>query len=95
MDAFEEEDRSRKFLKQPCLAKLVCDKTKNNKVIGFHYVGPNAGEITQGFALSIRLGATKADFDSMVGIHPTAAEEFTNLTDTLSSGADFMKKGGC
>ena len=44
------------------------------KVVGFHYVGPNAGEVTQGFTLGLKLGATKADFDNIVGIHPTCAE---------------------
>lgn len=44
------------------------------RVIGFHYLGPNAGEVTQGFALGIKLGATKADFDATIGIHPTCAE---------------------
>lgn len=44
------------------------------KVIGFHVVGPNAGEITQGFGTAIKLGATKTDFDNTIGIHPTCAE---------------------
>ena len=44
------------------------------RVVGFHVVGPNAGEITQGFALGMRLGACKEDFDATVGIHPTVAE---------------------
>jgi len=44
------------------------------RIVGFHYLGPNAGEVTQGFALGIRLGATKHDFDSLIGIHPTSAE---------------------
>lgn len=44
------------------------------RVIGFHYLGPNAGEITQGFALGLKKGATKADFDAVIGIHPTCAE---------------------
>jgi len=92
---YDEEDRARKYIKQPCLAKLVVDKSKNNRVVGFHYLGPNAGEITQGFALALKCGATKADFDALVGIHPTAAEEFTQMKTTLSSGEDFMKKGGC
>jgi hypothetical protein len=51
-------------------------------VVGLHYVGPNAGEVTQGFALALRLGATKAHFDDLVGIHPTDAEAFTMLTVT-------------
>lgn len=44
------------------------------KVIGFHYLGPNAGEVTQGFTLGLKMGATKSDFDAMIGIHPTCAE---------------------
>jgi len=43
-------------------------------VVGFHVLGPNAGEITQGFALGVRLGAKKSDFDDLIGIHPTTAE---------------------
>ncbi len=44
------------------------------RVGGLHVLGPNAGEITQGFALGIKMRATKADFDAVVGIHPTCAE---------------------
>lgn len=44
------------------------------KVIGLHVLGPNAGEITQGYAVAMRLGATKADFDATIGIHPTCSE---------------------
>jgi len=76
-----------------CYAKLVCLKTEKERVIGFHYLGPSAGEVTQGYALGIKLGATKADFDSLIGIHPTSAETFTTLGITKSSGVDAMKKG--
>mmetsp|Transcript_4022 Transcript_4022/g.11845 ORF Transcript_4022/g.11845 Transcript_4022/m.11845 type:complete len:607 (+) Transcript_4022:172-1992(+) len=75
-------------------AKLVCDKTKDLKVVGFHYLGPNAGEVTQGFSVAMRKGATYSDFLSTVGIHPTIAEEFTGLTVTKSSG-ESAAKGGC
>ena len=44
------------------------------KVVGFHYLGPNAGEVTQGYGGMIKLGAKKADFDNLIGIHPTTAE---------------------
>lgn len=71
-----------------CYAKLVCDKTRNNLVVGFHYLGPNAGEVTQGFAGMMRLGAKKADFDDLVGIHPTCAEVFTTMSITKASGID-------
>jgi hypothetical protein len=43
-------------------------------VIGLHVAGPNAGEITQGYAVAIKLRATKTDFDMTVGIHPTCSE---------------------
>ncbi|CAB4058524.1 TXNRD [Lepeophtheirus salmonis] len=54
---------------------------------------PNAGEVTQGFALGFRLGATKADYDSIIGIHPTTAENFTTLKITKSSGQDASASG--
>ncbi len=50
-----------------------------DKVVGMHMVGPDAGEIIQGFAVAMRAGATKAIFDSTIGIHPTAAEEFVTM----------------
>jgi len=43
-------------------------------VVGFHVVGPNAGEMTQGWTVGLKLHATKADFDNAIGIHPTCAE---------------------
>ncbi|XP_071748630.1 thioredoxin reductase 1, cytoplasmic isoform X2 [Lepeophtheirus salmonis] len=76
-----------------CYAKLICLKTENERVVGFHYLGPNAGEVTQGFALGFRLGATKADYDSIIGIHPTTAENFTTLKITKSSGQDASASG--
>ncbi len=57
-----------------CYAKLICDKTDKERVIGFHVAGPNAGEITQGYAIAMKLGATKKDFDMTIGIHPTCSE---------------------
>ena len=64
------------------------------KVIGLHVLSPNAGEITQGYALALKLGATKAHFDSTIGIHPTCSEGFTTLSITKRSGAD-SAAGGC
>ncbi|GAB5370715.1 hypothetical protein AAMO2058_001516900 [Amorphochlora amoebiformis] len=78
-----------------CLSKLVCIKSQDMKVAGFHFVGPNAGEITQGFALAVLLGAKKRDFDRMVGIHPTDAESFAALHITKSSGESWVAAGGC
>ncbi len=58
--------------------KLIVDP-KSDRVLGLHMVGPDAGEITQGFAVAIKCGATKAQFDSTIGIHPTSAEEFVTM----------------
>lgn len=60
------------------LMKMIVVRS-TDKVIGLHMVGPEAGEIIQGMAIAIRAGATKAIFDSTIGIHPTAAEEFVTM----------------
>jgi pyruvate/2-oxoglutarate dehydrogenase complex dihydrolipoamide dehydrogenase (E3) component len=57
-----------------CYLKIVTDVTQNEKVIGFHILAPNAGEITQGVALAVKIGVTKSQLDGTVGIHPTIAE---------------------
>ena len=74
--------------------KLVCLITSNNLVLGFHYLGPNAGEVTQGFSTAMHLGATKDHFDLTVGIHPTCAEQLTTLKITKRSGIE-LETGGC
>jgi glutathione reductase (NADPH) len=60
------------------MMKLVVDRT-TDRVLGVHMVGPDAGEIVQGFAVALKCGATKAQFDATIGIHPTAAEEFVTM----------------
>ena len=65
------------------MIKLVVDD-KTDRVLGAHMVGPDAGEITQGIAIAIKAGATKAQFDSTVGIHPTSAEEFVTMREPVS-----------
>ncbi|MCH8542869.1 MAG: glutathione-disulfide reductase [Alcanivorax sp.] len=60
------------------LMKLVVDDA-SDRVVGLHMAGEEAGEIVQGFAVAINMGATKADFDRTLGIHPTSAEEFVTL----------------
>jgi glutathione reductase (NADPH) len=67
------------------LMKLVVERA-SQRVVGLHVVGPEAGEIVQGFAVAINMGATKRDFDATIGIHPTAAEELVTLR-TPASGA--------
>ena len=58
--------------------KLLVQKS-TDKVVGAHMMGSDAGEIIQGIAVAIKAGATKAHFDSTIGIHPTAAEEFVTM----------------
>ena len=58
--------------------KMVVDRD-TDKVLGLHMVGDDAGEIVQGMAVAIKAGATKSIFDSTIGIHPTAAEEFVTM----------------
>jgi len=60
------------------MMKLVVDRP-TDRVLGVHMVGPDAGEIIQGFAVALKAGATKAVFDGTIGIHPTAAEEFVTM----------------
>jgi glutathione reductase (NADPH) len=59
--------------------KVVCVGPKE-KVVGIHVIGRGADEMIQGFAVAVRMGATKADLDRTVAIHPTAAEELVTLT---------------
>ena len=60
------------------MMKLVVDP-QTDRVLGVHMVGPEAGEIIQGFATALKAGATKSVFDATVGIHPTSAEEFVTM----------------
>ncbi|MGH7905656.1 MAG: FAD-dependent oxidoreductase, partial [Candidatus Binataceae bacterium] len=60
--------------------KLVVDR-KSDRVVGCHMVGPDAGEIMQGLAIALKCGATKAQFDATIGLHPTAAEEFVTMRE--------------
>ena len=66
------------------MMKMVVDR-ESDRVLGCHMVGPDAGEIVQGLAVALKCGATKAQFDATVGIHPTAAEEFVTMR-TPSAG---------
>lgn len=60
------------------MMKLIVDQT-TDKVLGAHMVGDYAAEIIQGVAIALKMGATKADFDATVGIHPSSAEEFVTM----------------
>jgi glutathione reductase (NADPH) len=65
--------------------KLVVDRA-SDRVVGAHMVGTDAGEIIQGIAIAIKCGATKAQFDATIGIHPTAAEEFVTMREPRKYG---------
>jgi glutathione reductase (NADPH) len=60
--------------------KLIVDR-QSQRVVGCHMVGADAPEIMQGIAIAMKCGATKAQFDATIGIHPTAAEEFVLMRD--------------
>jgi len=64
--------------KEPSAMKLVTIGPEE-KIVGCHVVGDGADEMMQGFAVAIRMGATKKDFDDTVAIHPTSAEEFVTM----------------
>ena len=64
--------------------KLLIDES-SDRVVGLHMVGAEAGEIVQGFAVAMKAGATKAVFDSTIGIHPTAAEEFVTMREPVKA----------
>ncbi|BBN80524.1 glutathione-disulfide reductase [Pseudoalteromonas sp. A25] len=64
--------------RQPCKMKLVC-AGPDEKVVGLHGIGFAVDEMIQGFGVAMKMGATKADFDSVVAIHPTGSEEFVTM----------------
>ncbi len=61
-----------------CLMKMIVD-ADTDRVLGMHMVGPDAGEIIQGFAVAMQCGVTKAQVDATIGVHPTIAEEFVTM----------------
>jgi glutathione reductase (NADPH) len=64
------------------MMKLIVDRV-SDRVVAIHMVGADAGEIVQGFAVALKCGATKAQFDATIGIHPTSAEEFVTMRDPV------------
>ena len=64
--------------RQPCKMKLVCAGPEET-VVGLHGIGFTVDEMIQGFGVAIKMGATKADFDAVVAIHPTGSEEFVTM----------------
>ncbi|KOO26048.1 thioredoxin reductase mitochondrial [Chrysochromulina tobinii] len=78
---------------QRLFVKLLCDKAREERLVGVHVVGEGASEIVPGYALALRLGVTKAQLDSTIGIHPTCGEELTTMRVTRRSGESLAKKG--
>ncbi|MEM7254706.1 MAG: glutathione-disulfide reductase, partial [Pseudomonadota bacterium] len=68
------------------MMKLIVDKA-SDRVVGCHIVGDEAGEIMQGIGVAIKCGATKAQFDATIGIHPTAAEELVTMRTPVEEPA--------
>jgi len=77
-----------------CYMKAITMRHEQNEpIIGLHYVGPNAGEVMQGFSAAMKSGLTKKILDGTVGIHPVNAEWFTGLEITKRSGAELTNSG--
>ena len=62
------------------LMKLIVDAA-SDKVLGCHIMGPDAGEMAQVLGIAVKMGATKADFDATIAVHPTAAEELVTMRE--------------
>ena len=72
---------------------MIVNAADSNRVVGFHVVSPNAGEITQGIGVAMKCGLTKELLDSCVGIHPTIAETYVGLHKTKALEPDATKSG--
>uniref|UniRef100_A0A3Q2DX38 thioredoxin-disulfide reductase (NADPH) n=1 Tax=Cyprinodon variegatus TaxID=28743 RepID=A0A3Q2DX38_CYPVA len=71
-----------------CYIKVICENGGDRKILGLHFTGPNAGEVIQGFSMSLQCGATYSHLLQTVGIHPTCAEEVVKIHITKRSGLD-------
>uniref|UniRef100_A0A8C7XE15 thioredoxin-disulfide reductase (NADPH) n=1 Tax=Oryzias sinensis TaxID=183150 RepID=A0A8C7XE15_9TELE len=69
-----------------CYIKVICERAGHQKILGLHFLGPNAGEVLQGFSLALQCGATYRQLMQTVGIHPTSAEELVKINITKRSG---------
>jgi len=79
---------------EQCFIKLVCPRDKNAPILGLHFLGPNAGEVMQGFSCAISTGLTYNQLMDNISIHPTSAEELVKMNITKRSGDD-PKVIGC
>ncbi|KAF4716004.1 hypothetical protein FOZ62_000182 [Perkinsus olseni] len=78
-----------------CMCKIVVHEP-DEKVLGFHYIGPAAGEVIHGFAVAFKMGMTKSQVEDIVGVHPTDCEAvIQQMHITKSSGENYVATGGC
>ncbi|ULU02271.1 hypothetical protein L3Y34_002081 [Caenorhabditis briggsae] len=78
-----------------CYVKAICLRDDTQKVVGLHFVGPNAAEVMQGYAVAFRVGISISDLQLTVAIHPCSSEEFVKLQITKRSGKDPRVQGCC
>ncbi|XP_051810174.1 thioredoxin reductase 1, cytoplasmic-like [Acanthochromis polyacanthus] len=81
--------------KNSCYVKVICHVPDHERVVGLHVMGPNAGDILQGFVAAMKCGLTKQQLDATVGIHPGAAQVLTSLTQTQRMSEALMLRGNC
>ncbi|XP_044199089.1 thioredoxin reductase 1, cytoplasmic-like isoform X3 [Thunnus albacares] len=81
--------------KNSCYVKVICHIPDHERVVGLHVMGPNAGDILQGFVAAMKCGLTKRQLDATVGLHPGSAQVFTSLTQTQRMSEALMLRGNC
>ncbi|XP_076668698.1 thioredoxin reductase 1 isoform X2 [Andrena cerasifolii] len=78
-----------------CYLKVITLRDGDQRVLGIHFIGPNAGEVIQGYAVAMKCNVTFPKLKETVGIHPTVAQEFTRVTVTKRSGLDPKPQSCC
>jgi thioredoxin reductase (NADPH) len=77
--------------KRTAYVKVIVNTADDERVVGFHLCSPNAGEVTQGIGIGFKMGMTKKQLDSVVGIHPTVAEDVIGLNMTKRANPNATK----
>ncbi|XP_041832941.1 thioredoxin reductase 1, cytoplasmic-like isoform X2 [Melanotaenia boesemani] len=81
--------------KNSCYVKVICHIPEQERVVGLHIMGPNAGDVLQGFVTAMKCGLTKQQLDATVGIHPGSAQVLTSLNQTRRMTDALMLRGNC
>ena len=76
-----------------CYCKVITDLQNDEEVIGIHYLGPNAGEVMQGYSVAMKVGAKWKHFKQTVGIHPTCSVEIVVMIISKKNGGNASKEG--